>query len=87
LKELTDTTLISTIPKNAREQVRVELSQYRGQDVLNLWVYYYASHPIEEWRPSKQGLSISTSHVSDLRKAINKAYEALNSVKGKEACI
>jgi hypothetical protein len=73
LKEISETNLIHTISKNAKEQVRVEFMNYLGSDVLNLWVYYNAGDTKEEWRPSKKGLSISTDHIPDLKEAVDKA--------------
>ena len=74
MKEISKTNLIQTISKNAREQVRVEFMNYRGSDVLNLWVYYNAGNGNEEWLPSKKGLSISTDHIPELKEAIDKAF-------------
>ena len=75
MKELSKTNLIHTISKNAREQVRIEFMNYCGSDVLNLWVYYNAGNSMEEWRPSKKGLSISTDHIPDLKEAVDKAFQ------------
>jgi hypothetical protein len=75
LKEISETNLIHTISKNAKEQVRVEFMNYRGQDVLNLWVYYNAGDTKEDWLPSKKGLSLSTDHIPELKEAVDKASQ------------
>jgi hypothetical protein len=75
LKEISETNLIHTISKNAKEQVRVEFMNYLGSDVLNLWVYYNAENGTEDWLPSKKGLSLSTDHIPDLKEAVDKAFK------------
>lgn len=73
--EVSDTQLIHEFTKNGREKVRVEFMTYRGNDVLNLWVYYNADPSREDWKPSKKGLSISTELIPDLKEAVEKAYQ------------
>ena len=81
MKEISETQLIDEFTKNAREKVRVEFMTYRGNEVLNLWVYYHADPSLDDWRPSKKGLSISTDLISDLRKSVEKAYQTWEAEK------
>ena len=73
--EVSDTQLIHEFTKNGREKVRVEFMTYRGNDVLNLWVYYNADPTKEDWKPSRKGLSISTDLIGDLKEAVERAYQ------------
>ncbi len=75
MKEVSDTQVIDEFIKNAREKVRVEFMTFRGNDVLNLWVYYNADPAREDWKPSKKGLSISTDLIPDLKEAVEKAHQ------------
>jgi hypothetical protein len=86
LKEISDTQLIHEFTKNGREKVRVEFMNYRGNDVLNLWVYYNADPARGDWRPSKKGLSISTDLVADLKEAVEKAHQAWEQNSGQKDC-
>ena len=69
------TNLVHEFIKNAREKVRVEFMNYRGSDVLNLWVYYNDDPARDEWKPSKKGLSISTDLLPALKEGIEKASQ------------
>jgi hypothetical protein len=75
LKEVSDTHLIHEFSKNSREKVRVEFMTYRGNEVLNLWVYYNADPSREDWRPSRKGLSISTDLIGELKAGVEQAYQ------------
>ena len=81
MKEISDTQLIDEFTKNAREKVRVEFMTYRGNEVLNLWVYYSNDPTREEWKPSKKGLSLSTELVPYLKEAVEKAYRTWEAEK------
>jgi len=61
--------------KNALEKVRVEISSYRGKDVVNIRVYYLADIAKDDWRPSPKGLTMRTGLIPELKKAIDKAHD------------
>lgn len=61
-------TLIATIPKNSREELRVSLSEFKGHNLLQLraWV-------IESGVPTKNGFGIQAALIPKLRKALHEA--------------
>ena len=64
---------IATIPKNAREEYRVEVQDFKGQRLLNIRVWY--DDGTGEYRPGKQGLALRLDRLSDLCSALEKAAE------------
>lgn len=65
--------LIHEFQKNPAEKVRVELKNYLGKDVINIWVYYNAGEEKDDWRPSRKGICMLTDLIPELKKGIEKA--------------
>jgi hypothetical protein len=68
--------LVARIPKNPTEEVRVALTSYRGHDLVDIRVFY--QDEAGEWRPTKRGVSLSVDSFTELREAVAKAEEMLN---------
>jgi len=68
--------VIDTFPKNTMEQVRTQLTEYKGYKLIDIRVWYKQKDG-EEYKPSKKGLTLGIDHYEDLRKAIDKLGEAL----------
>ena len=66
--------LIEVLPRNAREEVRVSLSSYRGRQALDLRIF--ADHAGKGRIPTQKGLSISPERIPDLIQALQKAQAA-----------
>ena len=64
---------IATIPKNAREEIRVEVQDFKGHRLLNIRVWY--DDGAGEYRPGKQGIALRLDRLSDLCSALEKAAE------------
>lgn len=65
---------IADIRKNLREVVRVELSTFRGVELLNVRVWFDAGGG--ELRPGKSGLALRVEKLPELQAAIAKAIAA-----------
>jgi hypothetical protein len=61
-------TLIATIPKNTREEVRVSLSVYRGHRLIDVRVY--ADGPDDERRATPKGVALKLDALPSLRQAL-----------------
>lgn len=59
------------IPKNAREELRVSLEEFKGHRLLTLRVWYEAEDGTR--RPGKQGIAIRQELLPELLKALHKA--------------
>jgi hypothetical protein len=70
--------LVARISKNPTEEVRVSLTSYRGHDLVDIRVFFQDEQG--EWRPTKRGVSLSVDSFTELREAIVKAEEMLNTV-------
>ena len=64
--------------KNALEVVRFEITEYSGNQYLNVRVFYDAGQGVDpEYKPSRKGITIAVSQVEDLKKGIDLAAEFL----------
>lgn len=68
---MTGPRVIAEIPKNAREAIRVSLSEFQGQAVLDCRVWF---QPVDgEMRPGPKGLTVAIRHLPHLADALAKA--------------
>ena len=68
-----DTTrLIGAFSKNRREEIRVELSTYRGVGLINVRVWYKGEDGT--FLPSKKGLALRLDLLPQLTKYVIQAY-------------
>lgn len=63
------------IPKNAHEEIRVERSEFKGHDLVQMRVWYQPG--IGEQRPGNKGLAVKADKVPQL-------IDALSQVAGLE---
>ena len=67
--------LIATFAKNATEEVRVSLTQFRGHDLVDVRVYFEPRGG-DEKLPSKKGVCLGVDLLPDLRAALAGAEKA-----------
>lgn len=72
--------LIATFPKNKFEEVRVQIKEFKGYDLVDIRVYT-ALKDSEEKIPTGKGLSLNVSHFYDLKRAILELETALKENK------
>ncbi len=68
--------LIASFPKNKFEEVRVQIKEFKGYDLLDIRVYT-AVKDGEDKIPTGKGLSINVSHYLELKKAVLEAESVL----------
>ena len=68
--------VIDTFPKNAMEEVRTQLTEYKGYKLIDIRVWYKQKEE-EEFKPSKKGLTLGIEHYKELKKAILKVGDEL----------
>ena len=68
--------LIASFQKNKFEEVRVQIKEFKGYDLLDIRVYT-ALKETSEKIPTGKGLSINVAHFQDLKKALLEAEIAL----------
>lgn len=68
--------LVMSFPKNKFEEVRVQIKEFKGYDLVDIRVYT-ALKEGEDKVPTGKGLSINVSHFLELKKAILMAETVL----------
>ncbi len=63
---------VAHVNKNAREELRVTLMEYKGHKLCTLRIFYLASDG--KMRPGKDGVAIKVDKIDDLAKALEKAH-------------
>ena len=72
---MSQTQTLHSFPKNALEEVRASLTEYKGKQYIDLRVFYKADN--DEMRPTKKGLTLSPELLPELEQAIQKLIEAV----------
>ena len=68
--------LISTLEKNSIEEIRVELSEYKGQTYLNIRAWIKGDNG--EYLPTRKGITLNIEHFQSLLEALKKVETCLN---------
>lgn len=67
---------VYSFPKNALEELRVYVSEYKKRDYINLRVFYKADEG--EMKPTPKGLTLSVDLIDDLVKAVESLRVAVD---------
>lgn len=62
--------IIADIERNSREIIRIEVSEFKGKELINLRIWY--SHFDGSYRPTQKGVALDISKYEDLKAAIDK---------------
>jgi hypothetical protein len=65
---------VGDVAKNSKETLRVQLSTFRGYELVALRVWFQGEG--DELRPSKSGFSLRVEKLPELRVVIDKAIAA-----------
>ena len=65
---------IATITKNSCEQLRIELSEYKGRQLVSCRIWY--EHDGGEMRPSREGFALAVEKLPELVEAVRQAEMA-----------
>jgi len=75
---------IAKIEKNAQEEIIVQLTEFKGYDLVDLRVW--AKSVIgEPGKPTKKGLSVKPDILPELIRALQKAERTYREAQAKEA--
>lgn len=67
--------IIKDVQKNSREIFRVEISEYKGEEYVNIRVYYKDEN--DEYKPGKKGVAIKVDKYDEVYAALCDAYNEL----------
>lgn len=67
---------VAVIRKNTREEIRVDLSEFRGHDLVSLRVWTDPLGPGSERIPTKAGIACNVALIPELIEALRRAEAA-----------
>jgi len=71
---MTDGTLIATLPKNTREEIRIELSEFSGHDLISIRAWADRRDGADGERiPTKAGIAAKVALLPKLIEALRDA--------------
>jgi len=76
-------TTIQDIDKGAGEIIRVEISEYKGQNYLNIRVWYTDKNS-GEFKPTQKGITVKPELFFQLKEAIIKAEPEIQKLLGQK---
>ena len=65
---------ISTIEKNATEEIRIELTDFKGHDLIGIRVYTDVDNNTDKV-PTRKGITCNVKLIPDLVKALSDAED------------
>ncbi len=68
--------IVYSFPKNALEEVRVSLSNYKGKQYVDMRIYYKTDDG--DFHPSKKGITFPPDLFPELEEAVNKLRTVLS---------
>jgi len=68
--------VISDIQKNQTEIIRIEITEFKGQRLLNIRTWYLDKNS-GEYKPTPKGVALKVELFAELKQALAKAEEAL----------
>ncbi len=76
--------IIKDIERNSKEIIRIEVSEYKGVELINLRIWYSSidSNGDMIYKPTQKGVALNISKYEELREGIEKIDEY---IKDKEA--
>lgn len=71
--------VISDINKNSREIIRIEVSEFKGRELINLRIWY--QHFDGEYKPTQKGITLDISHYEELKGAVDQIGQYIKDKK------
>jgi hypothetical protein len=65
------TGIIKDIDKGRGEVLRVEISEYKGQTLFNIRIWYQDANG--EFKPTQKGVAVSPTLIGELKEALEEA--------------
>lgn len=67
--------LIKDIQRNNNEIIRIEVSEFKGKELINLRIWYVAGRDMDGtdiYKPTQKGVALNLSEFSELKDGIDK---------------
>ena len=71
--------IIKDIEKNSKEIIRIDISEFKGQELINLRVWFSAfdDNGNMVYKPTQKGIAINISKYNELKEGIEKIGDYL----------
>lgn len=78
--------LIADIPKNSREVVRFEVSEFKGRELINIRIWYQDMGPGGDmvYKPTQKGVTLNLESFEDLKQAVLKLGDYITDQKNNQ---
>ena len=72
--------VITDIVRNEREIIRIEVSEFKDRELINLRIWYRAfdDNGNEVYKPTQKGVALDITKFDDLKKAVDKIGEYIS---------
>lgn len=74
-QEIDMAVLIKDIQRNNNEIIRIEVSEFKGKELINLRIWYVAGRDMDGndiYKPTQKGVALNISEFSELKEGIDK---------------
>lgn len=71
-----ESNLLATIQRNPTEQLQISVSTYKGNQYLNMRIFYTTDDG-QSWLPTKKGVTFGKDALNTLEDAVQKAKEIM----------
>lgn len=71
-----ESNLLATIQRNPTEQLQISVSTYKGNQYLNMRIFYTTDDG-QNWLPTKKGVTFGKDALNTLEEAVQKAKEIM----------
>lgn len=71
-----DPNMLAVIPRTATEQLQISVSTYKGNQYLNMRIFYTTDDG-QSWNPTKKGVTFGKDALKTLEEAVQKAKEIM----------
>jgi hypothetical protein len=68
-------TQIAEVQKNAKERIKIVISEYRGHRFVDCRVYFEDDQG--EWKPTKKGIALNDDIIDEVIQGLQKASRKL----------
>lgn len=68
--------MLAVIPRTATEQLQISVSTYKGNQYLNMRIFYTTDDG-QNWLPTKKGVTFGKDALDILEEAVQKAKEIM----------
>lgn len=72
--------IIKDIQRNNSEIIRIEVSEYKGNELINLRIWYQAIDDKGDvtYKPTQKGVTLNISKYQELKEAVDKLGEYID---------